>query len=182
MLEEKVAAGLNKVLTTVLSWIEKIFAKDQKKTDFRPKDEEFSSEYATKACQNVTSFVKTQREIIINSLDGKNVEVFIREFGMRLLGVILKHVKKFTITQGLGGLALMRDLTEYQNCITIFNDEYLTQQYDVLKSLYKLHLVGPAQIRDLIQESSLSTLKKDELEEFVRQRSDYSSQWVGKYI
>jgi hypothetical protein len=79
------------------------------------------------------------------------------------LKAILRHIRKFTVEKGLGGLALLRDLTEYQNCVGSFKLEKIRSDFDILAAIAKLHLVSPEQMREVIKESPLARVPQSEL-------------------
>jgi hypothetical protein len=94
----------------------------------------------------------------------------------------LKHVKKFTIAHGEGGLALMRDMREYCDCIAKFNVTALNTHFTILESIAKLHLLAPEQLPNLIQETGLKSMSDQDIYDFVRHRSDFTPTWLGKWI
>lgn len=98
-----------------------------------------------------------------------------------LKSAILLHIRKFTIEQGIGSMLLMRDMSEYRDCIEIFLIPKISQKFEILKAIGKLHLVNPDQISEVIADSDLSKLTKIELETFIKMRSDYEKSWSGKY-
>ena len=53
------------------------------------------------------------------SLDGKNLEVVLLEFGVRLHRVIYEHVQLFTISEG-GAMIIICDMNEYRKVIKEF--------------------------------------------------------------
>lgn len=76
----------------------------------------------------------------------------------------------------------MRDAIEYQERINTFKIPSLSKQYEILKSITKLHIVNPHQIKDLIEDTELSKLPKHELLQYIKQRSDYDKSWNEKYL
>ena len=75
----------------------------QKKTDFRPDDMGVPAQ--TEACQNVVVYVLECHRVFDQSLDGKNLEVVLLEFGIRIQRVIYEHVQQFVISEN--GLFMM---------------------------------------------------------------------------
>lgn len=71
----------------------------------------------------VLSFLRNVHQKVKATLDGKNLVFFLEELGLRLHEVITAHVKKFTISKGLGGMRLMRDLTEYKDLVAAFGNQ-----------------------------------------------------------
>lgn len=69
----------------------------QKKTDFKPDDMALPGQ--TEACQKVVAYLVECRRVLDQSLDGKNLEVVLLEFGVRLQRVIYDHVQQFIISE-----------------------------------------------------------------------------------
>lgn len=84
-LELLVDEGLERVLSTQIAHIERILSREQKKSDFKPNPNDPPSLHASKACLQVCEFLKNQLHVITSSLDGKNVETYLIEFGTRTL-------------------------------------------------------------------------------------------------
>lgn len=91
-------------------------------------------------------------------------------------------IKKWTIETQFGVLILISDLTAYQDAVASFGIERLNQEYDILKSIGKLYMVAPEQFKELIADTALRNLEPKAVEELIRRRSDFQSQWLEKYI
>lgn len=174
--------GLNKTLNLQTAWIKKLLARDQSRSDFRPAEDEISIGEITKACRSVCNFVENQQKIIKGSLDGKNRDVYLMEFGKRILDSILVHIRSFTITFGTGGLALMTDLRKYRETVSKFGIPLLNQEFEILYHIEKIYMVGADELNGIIQDTPLKLMKKSELESYISKRSDYSGSWIGKYF
>lgn len=181
LLEEKIAAGLDKVLTAQIAHIKRLLKRNQSSSDFYPSKGNMSFQ-ATQACVQVCKYVKDQHNLVSRCLDGGNVEIFLHEFGFRMLQLILKHIKKWTIETQFGVLVLISDLTAYQEAISSFGIERLNMEYDVLKSIGKLYMVAPEQFKELIADTQLRTMDPKEVEDLIRRRSDFTSSWIGKFL
>ena len=83
----------------------------QKKTDYRPED--MGVPQQTEACHKVVSYVMECRRVLDQSLDGKNLEVVLLEFGIRLQRVIFEHIQQFVISEN-GVL----ELSDVRLCVT----------------------------------------------------------------
>jgi hypothetical protein len=184
LLEDSVELGLDKALYVLISELDNILLTRQRRRDWKPKPTEMDSidfQHASDACLSVCSFIKSQHSLISDALDGRNLQAFLIEFATRILTSLLNHIKKFVVDQGIGAFCLMRDMSEYQECIGTFKIERLNSDFDVLKAIAKMHIVKPDQIGDVITDSALSKWQKPEIESFIKMRSDYDRTWVGKF-
>lgn len=79
-------------------------------------------------------------------------------------------------------LGTHRDLTDYHELSRMFGSQAVTDQFESLKGVASLHLVSPENLSVLMREGALSRIPREDLLAFVRLRSDFKSQWVGKYV
>lgn len=85
-----------------------ILLNKQKKSDFKPKDDEVSlTTLQTPACQTVCAFLQKVYDIAKESLDGANLEGFLNEIGSGFRGLLLDHLKKYLVNQA-GGIMLSK--------------------------------------------------------------------------
>jgi len=107
---------------------------------------------------------------------------FLTEFGKRVLEAILIHIRNFTISYGTGGLALMTDLRRYRETIAKFNIPTLNNEFEFLYHIEKIYMVKAEELKGIIEDSPLKSMKQVELESYLSKRSDFSRTWVGKYF
>ena len=79
----------------MITTIKNLLFANQKKTDFKPDDPGVPQQ--TKASQEVVVYMDQCRKVLDQSLDGKNLEVVLLEFGIRVQQVIYEHIQMFTI-------------------------------------------------------------------------------------
>jgi hypothetical protein len=86
VIERQIILGLNRCLESNVKWISKILIRDQKKTDFKPKEDGPlpDATSATPVCAAITKIVKVIAEASFGYLDGKNVDSFLSVFGKKL--------------------------------------------------------------------------------------------------
>jgi hypothetical protein len=113
-------------------------------------------------------------------LDGRNVRSFLGEVASRLLRLLVDQVKRLSVTAA-GGLRLMRDTSEYRDCVARFGSPAATKQYELLTDIAKIFLVTPENIKALVGDSSLGRLDPQELLEIVKSRADFKA-WSSKWI
>ena len=185
MLEDSIEIGLDHALKALLGEIDNMLATKQRRRNWMPKPNEMDSidfQHASDACLSVCAFIRSQYSQLTDALDGRNLQAFLIEFATRVLASLLQHIKKYQVDQGIGAFCLMRDMSEYQECIASFKIDRLNADFEILKAIAKLHMVGPAQLADVISDSALSKWPKTELDAFLKMRSDYDRSWLGKYF
>lgn len=87
----------NRSLTGMVGSIKNFLSSCQRKTDFKPDDMALPGQ--TEACQKVVAYITECRRVLDQSLDGKNLEVVLLEFGIRIQRVIYDHVQQFVISE-----------------------------------------------------------------------------------
>ena len=88
---------MHRSLTGMVGSVKNYLAVHQKKTDYRPED--MGVPQQTEACHKVVTYVMECRRVLDQSLDGKNLEVVLLEFGIRLQRVIFEHIQQFVISE-----------------------------------------------------------------------------------
>jgi len=180
-LETKISLGMDISLNSLVSSLDRILS-EQKKTDFKFKEEVDYDNNPTKTCQAAVKMVRGYYEIIVSSLDGRNVSNLLEEIGINFQRMLLAHFKKFKVSKGIGGLRVMRDLAEYKDSVKIFHLPAVNEAFEILCEISKIHLVAPENLKTIIEEGVLSRLDKNELMAYIRLRSDFKSVWIGKFV
>lgn len=114
MLDERVAAGLNKGIDVLMDEVEYILITKQPMSDFNPEAISPNPGMATvvdvgpsEAAQEVTKIVSSHMRMLIGSTDKSTLDVFNQEVGLRLFGVLCKHIKRQRISV-VGSIKLIR--------------------------------------------------------------------------
>lgn len=112
MLDERVAAGLNKGIDVLMEEVDYILATRQLATDFNP---EVSSDPhrqtmdvgVSEAAAAVVDVVSSHTQMLVGSTDKSTLDVFNQEVGLRLFTALCKHLKRQRISVE-GSLKLIR--------------------------------------------------------------------------
>lgn len=181
--EDKVNSGLTSTMTLIVESIKRGLAHLQRRNDFRLAEDAFEElDRPTTACVTLVKYLKAQSKEIRRSLDGGNEEAFLEELGRRTFRVLLDHLKRFTISQGMGGLKLKRDMQEYDGFAKDdLGIKAITKLYSILPELANIHLLAPSQLKGLLEDSALCNLSREEGLQFLRLRSDWKPSWVKEY-
>ncbi|KAJ3124738.1 Exocyst complex component 5 [Nowakowskiella sp. JEL0407] len=126
-----------------------IYLNRQKRTDFKPKDENIVSALNTPTCTQACEFLNKVNANVKKHLRGENLQVFLYEVGSQFHSMILDHIKKFPVSHS-GGLILSTDLSLYHQTITKFNIPSLSSKYEFLRELGTLFIIKPENLYALI--------------------------------
>ncbi|ELU10626.1 hypothetical protein CAPTEDRAFT_182979 [Capitella teleta] len=178
-MENRLDQGLDRTLSAMSGWVKHILITEQKKTDFKPENEDM--QMYSDACAHVVKYVKTQVETIHNLLDGKNVDAALTEFGVRLHRVITEHLQQFQFNS-MGAMLAICDVNEYRKCVKAFEIPSLNQIFDTLHSLCNLLVVVPEHLKEVCTGEQLASMDKSVLLSFVSLRSDFKTARLANYF
>lgn len=173
-IEQQVLGLLQKMLDTVLSSISKTLTKEQKNRDYRPKDESMMADgtESSKACVLVCDIVRRHGQYAFQSLEGRNLDTYLREFGFAFYETVLDHLRKFVVNE-VGALLLMKDIREYQETVQTFHLPVVEEKFEVLQHLVNIFAVPRESIPMLIADDpKLAAFPAKELDHFIRLRVD----------
>ena len=112
MLDERVAAGLNKGIEVLMTEVEYVCSTTQKPEDFNPGTSNTSKPEsveigASQTAQQVVEIVSSHTKMLVGSTDKNMLDVFNQEVGMRLFTALCKHLKRQRISVN-GSIRLIR--------------------------------------------------------------------------
>ncbi|XP_005986515.1 exocyst complex component 5 [Latimeria chalumnae] len=173
-MEVKLDTGIDRTLNCMIGQMKHILATEQKKTDFKPEDENNVLIQYTNACVKVCGYVRKQVEKIKNSMDGKNVDTVLTEFGVRFHRLLYEHLQQYSYSS-MGGMLAICDVAEYRKCAKDFKILLVLQLFDTLHALCNLLVVAPDNLKQVCTGEQLTNLDKNMLHAFVQLRADYKS-------
>ncbi|XP_038635686.1 exocyst complex component 5 [Scyliorhinus canicula] len=180
-MEVKLDTGIDRTLNCMIGHMKHILSVEQKKTDFKPEDENNVLIQYTNACVKVCGYVGKQVEKNRNSMDGKNVDTVLTEFGVRFHRLIHEHLQQYTYSS-MGGMLAICDVAEYRKCAKEFKIPLVLQLFDTLHALCNLLVVAPDNLKQVCSGEHLTNLDKNILHAFVQLRSDYRSARLGRHF
>ncbi|XP_029454104.1 exocyst complex component 5 isoform X4 [Rhinatrema bivittatum] len=130
-MEVKLDTGIDRTLNCMIGQMKHILIAEQKKTDFKPEDENNVLIQYTNACVKVCGYVRKQVEKIRNSMDGKNVDTVLMEFGVRFHRLIYEHLQQYSYSS-MGGMLAICDVAEYRKCAKDFKSNSRIQLLHLL--------------------------------------------------
>uniref|UniRef100_A0AAR2L813 Exocyst complex component 5 n=1 Tax=Pygocentrus nattereri TaxID=42514 RepID=A0AAR2L813_PYGNA len=197
-MEVKLDTGIDRTLNCMIGQMKHILATEQKKTDFRPEDENnVMIQYTTsllmcyclsnccalslQACSKVCAYVSKQVERVRRSMDGKNVDTVLTELGVRFHRLIHEHLQQFSYNY-MGGMLAICDVAEYRRCAKDFRVSLVLQLFDTLHALCNLLVVAPDNLKQVCSGEQLTNLDRNLLHAFVQLRADYRSARLGRHF
>lgn len=181
MMESKLDSGIDRILASMSGWIKNILSTEQKKSDFRPEEHGVGLVERTSACAKTCEFIYSQLTFIRESMDGKNLESVLTEFGTRIHRQVFEHLQQFQYTS-IGGMVAICDISEYRSIMKKFEIPLLVKLFDKLYSLTNLLVVQPENLKQVCSEEQLATLDKAVLQQFVQLRVDYRTAKLSKHF
>lgn len=112
MLDERVAAGLNKGIEVLIAEVEYVCATTQKAEDYNPGASNGTNSDVmdigfSQAATQIVEIVSSHTKMLVGSTDKNMLDVFNQEVGMRLFTALCKHLKRQRISVN-GSLKLIR--------------------------------------------------------------------------
>ncbi|CAG8958240.1 hypothetical protein HYFRA_00000594 [Hymenoscyphus fraxineus] len=184
MLDERVAAGLNKGIDVLMDEVEYLCATFQKPTDFNPlpatpgKPSDFDIG-PTAAAKRIVALVESHTKMLVGSTEKNMLDVFNQEVGLRLFTALCKHLKRQRISTD-GAIALISDMNLYYTYIKTLRNSELLAYFTALRELSQIYLIEAKHAKELAeviadQRRFGGVLRAEEVYEFAERRAD----WYG---
>ena len=184
MLDERVAAGLNKGIDVLMDEVEYVCATAQMPTDYNPVAPADGTIPnidigPTKAAQQVVAIVESHTKMLTGSTDKTMLDVFNQEVGLRLFTVLCKHLKRQRISTD-GAIALISDMNVYFLYIRTLRNSNLLQYFKALRELSQIYLIDPKHAKDMATiiadgDRFHGIFRAEEVYEFAERRADWYS-------
>ena len=126
--------------------------------------------------------------------------MFLRALGGKLFETLVAHLKKQSVSMGIGGAQLLMDLSKYAETVRQFGDVQMDNRLALLRRLANIHLVDrggiPGLLRDLssavaadMRERELAAAKEGagaqhaglsmaDIKEYLHTHELYNSNWL----
>ncbi|KAL5463791.1 hypothetical protein EMCRGX_G032725 [Ephydatia muelleri] len=176
-LEEKIETGLERSLSGMVARIKTILTDNQKKTDYKP--EMIVVTNYTQACVRTSTYISQCCNVFKTSLDGKNLEVVLAEFGCEIYGVLYEHIQHFAVSD-TGAMTLICDMNEYKKVMKEFKNPFLDEMFDNLQILCNIFIVKADNLKQVCSEDPYVNFDKGVLMSMIELRADYKASKLGK--
>lgn len=179
-LESKLSNILNLTLTASLNWVSRLLSQ-QKKTDFRPKDDDLMVSSETQACREVAAFLSRVASQATAALSGRNLSLFLAELARGLRSQVLAHLLRFSVSQ-VGGLSVSKDMNRYVELVRNWptGEELEPGAMDVLTDVSTLFIIGPEALRDRLRAAGGQDAQ--ELKGYIAKRDDVNTVGVQSVL
>ncbi|KAG0143716.1 hypothetical protein CROQUDRAFT_48442 [Cronartium quercuum f. sp. fusiforme G11] len=189
-LDDGVAGGLNTSLGLLMSEVERLMVEAQTAVDYYPdlvimgegaeatREAQRAELEPTPACRAVIDCLDRHCSLLQGSgrADKQMMELFYQEVGLRLHGLICKHLKRVIVSIE-GGFRLIADLNAYHQYVSCtFKSAYITAEFASLRVLGSLFIIdSPKLLAELARDVQRfgETFRAEDIYEFIKRRSDW---------
>ncbi|KAL8703794.1 MAG: hypothetical protein Q9201_003034 [Fulgogasparrea decipioides] len=182
MLDERVAAGLNKGIEVLMSEVEFVCATTQKAEDFNPDASGAASTDVmdigpTETARKIVDIVSSHTRMLVGSTDKNMLDVFNQEVGLRTFTALCKHLKRQRISV-MGSIKLISDMNHYFTYVQTLKNQDLLQYFIALRELAQIYLVDPSDAKELATiiadgDRFHGIFRAEEVYEFAERRADW---------
>ncbi|KAJ5754078.1 uncharacterized protein N7511_008231 [Penicillium nucicola] len=182
MLDERVAAGLNKGIDVLMEEVDYILATRQLATDFNPgvsadPHRQTMDIGVSEVASAVVDVVSSHTQMLVGSTDKSTLDVFNQEVGLRLFTALCKHLKRQRVSVE-GSLKLISDMNHYFKYIQTLRNNELLLYFTAFRELVQIYLVDPGHAKELATliadaERFHGIWRVEEVYEFAERRADW---------
>ncbi|KAA6411949.1 MAG: secretion pathway Sls2 Rcy1 [Lasallia pustulata] len=182
MLDERVAAGLNKGIEALMAEVEYICATTQTAEDFNhgasgDVNNRVVDIGPSKTARQVVEVVSSHTKMLVGSTDKNMLDVFNQEVGLRLFATLCKHLKRQRISVD-GSVKLISDMNHYFTYIQTLKNQDLLLYFIALRELSQIYLIDPSDAKELATliadgDRFHGIFRAEEVYEFAERRADW---------
>jgi recyclin-1 len=182
MLDERVAAGLNKGIEVLMAEVEYIASTTMNAEDYNPGaagnvPKEVVDIGPSKTAVLIVDVVGAHTKMLVGSTDKNMLDVFNQEVGLRLFQTVCKHLKRQRISVD-GSIRLISDTNHYYAFIQTLKNKDILQYFKALRELAQIYLVDPKNAKELAAiiadtDRYLGIFRPEEVYEFAERRADW---------
>ncbi|KAF9530496.1 f-box protein pof6 [Crepidotus variabilis] len=174
-LDDSVALGLNAGTEVLMNQVEHIIITLTKAREYYPAEDTPLELGPTKGCLEAIGCLEVHCKLLKGSTSKEVLEVFYQEIGLRLIGILQKHLKRQIISLS-GGFQVIADLNAYNTFITSLKIPAISADFANLKMLGHVYVVEDAKdlaqiVRDVTRYGG--AYRPEDVYEFIQRRSDW---------
>lgn len=189
MLDERVAAGLNRGIDVLIDEVDYIFATYQSPTDFNPGAATTPGVQGvpeapgtmpgepTKCAQRIVQVVESHTRLLTGTTDKHLLDVFNTELGQRLFASLQKHIKRQRISTA-GAPTLISDINTYASLVARLKITALLPYFNAMREVAQIYLIDARDaksIAEVIADGNRfkGVWRTEEVYEFAARREDW---------
>ncbi|KAG1888140.1 exocyst complex component Sec10-like protein [Suillus subluteus] len=174
-LDDCVAAGLNAGTQVLMNQVEHVILTLTKPREYYPPEDAPLELGPTRGCTEAIRCLDMHCKLLKGSTSKEVLEVFYQEVGIRLLGILQKHIKRQIISLN-GGFQVIADLNAYYSFIASLKVPNITADFSHLKMLGHVFVVEDAKdlaqiVRDVTRYGG--AYRPEDIYEFIQRRADW---------
>ncbi|KAI9893985.1 MAG: F-box protein: endocytic membrane traffic, recycling ReCYcling 1 [Vezdaea aestivalis] len=177
VLDERVAAGLNKGIDVLMDEVEYLCATIQTPTDYNPLPGSKQDLGPSETAIRIVELVSAHTKMLIGSTDKHMLDVFNQEVGLQLFAALCKHIKRQRVSID-GAMILISDMTHYFGFIETLRNANLLTYFRALRELAQIYLIGPEDAKEMAAiiadaDRFSGVFGAEEAYEFAQRRADW---------
>ncbi|KAJ2902979.1 secretion pathway protein sls2 rcy1 [Zalerion maritima] len=202
MLDESVAAGLNKGIDVLMDEVEYLCATLQTPGDYNPSGADPGGSTGvpdkrastlgvtstanqsvvmdlgpTETAKRIVELVSGHTGMLVGSTDKSMLDVFNGEVGLRLFTALCKHLKRQRISVD-GAVKLIADMNLYFDFVRKFKNPDLLAYFRALRELSQIYLIDPRHAKEMATiiadgDRFAGVFRAEEVYEFAERRADW---------
>ncbi|KAJ4411087.1 F-box protein: endocytic membrane traffic, recycling ReCYcling 1 [Didymella pomorum] len=182
MLDERVAAGLNKGIDVLMDEVEYLCGTLQQPSDFNPPVgpngiAQLSDIGPSETAKRVVDMVSSHTSMLVGSTDKNVLDVFNQEVGVRLFTAICKHLKRQRVSVD-GAIVLISDMNAYNAYVVSLRNKPLMQYFAALRELSQIYLIAPKEAKEIATiiadtDRYHGIFRAEEVYEYAERRADW---------
>ncbi|OAX82913.1 hypothetical protein ACJ72_02738 [Emergomyces africanus] len=190
LLDERVAAGLNKGIDVLMEEVDYLLVTKQTATDFNPEVDLLAQTTVdigpSDAAKAVVDVILSHTRMLVGSTDKSTLEVFNQEIGLRLFASLCKHLKlqQISVEGSIKLISLLvpfrriSDMNHYFNLIKTMKNDELLQYFVALRELSQVYLIDPSDSKEMATiiadgDRFHGIFRAEEVYEFATRRADW---------
>ncbi|PKS10740.1 hypothetical protein jhhlp_002497 [Lomentospora prolificans] len=183
MLDESVAAGLNKGIDVLMDEVEYLHGTTQLPTDYNPAVPENGTAGSdfdigpTSTAKRIVELVSGHTRMLVGTTEKSMLDVFNGEVGLRLFTAVCKHLKRQRISTD-GAIKLIADMNLYFDYIRTLRNQDLLAYFGALRELSQIYLIDAGHAKEMATviadgDRFKGIFRAEEVYEYAQRRADW---------
>ncbi|PTB35478.1 uncharacterized protein TrAFT101_009024 [Trichoderma asperellum] len=196
MLDESVAAGLNKGIDVLMDEVEYLQGTLQQPTDYNPipraPTDDMNNRQSNRAtigsmaeldigptptARRIVDLVRSHTNMLVGTTEKSMLDVFNGEVGQRLFTAICKHLKRQRISTD-GAIKLISDMNLFSDYVRSLRNQDVLPYFAALRELSQIYLIDPSHAKEMATviadgDRFGGVFRAEEVYEYAQRRADW---------